>query len=394
MYEVTCFPPRAPSDARTVYISISMQNLDFDFERCCSVSLSHVNVYACLVCGKFFQGRGLSTHAYTHSLETSHHMYMKLDNGRVFCLPDNYEVIDRSIADIQYQLDPVFTSREVSKLDTEVKWSRALDGTEYMPGLVGMNNMKANDYANVVVQILSRIQPVRDFFLEPDNYKSVVSSSLMVRRTGELIRKIWNTRNFKGQVSPHEFMQAVMLASSKRFLIDKRSDPVEFFAWLLNTLHHDLTGGRTKKPSIITQCFQGELEVVTERGTGKGKASTASEDLVERTPFFLLALDLPPAPLFKDALEKNIIPQVPVFQIMRKFDGVTVTDDIRLGRRRMRVTRLPKFLCLHMRRFIKNQVTWYSRFLHTHTQSISTQSLFGELEGVAGWKEILKLPLG
>jgi hypothetical protein len=29
------------------------------------------------------QGRGLSTHAFTHSLETNHHMFMKLDNGKV-----------------------------------------------------------------------------------------------------------------------------------------------------------------------------------------------------------------------------------------------------------------------------------------------------------------------
>lgn len=29
--------------------------LDFDFEKLCSVSLSHVNVYACMVCGKYFQ---------------------------------------------------------------------------------------------------------------------------------------------------------------------------------------------------------------------------------------------------------------------------------------------------------------------------------------------------
>ena len=29
--------------------------LDFDFEKLCSVSLSRINVYACLVCGKYFQ---------------------------------------------------------------------------------------------------------------------------------------------------------------------------------------------------------------------------------------------------------------------------------------------------------------------------------------------------
>ena len=60
-----------------------MQNLDFDFEKCCSVSLSPVNVYACLVCGKYFQGRGPQTHAYTHALEVGHQMYMKLDTGKV-----------------------------------------------------------------------------------------------------------------------------------------------------------------------------------------------------------------------------------------------------------------------------------------------------------------------
>lgn len=38
--------------------TISRHNLDFDFEKCCSVSLSPVNVYACLVCGKYFQVAG------------------------------------------------------------------------------------------------------------------------------------------------------------------------------------------------------------------------------------------------------------------------------------------------------------------------------------------------
>lgn len=30
--------------------------LDFDFEKLCSISLSKINCYACLVCGKYFQG--------------------------------------------------------------------------------------------------------------------------------------------------------------------------------------------------------------------------------------------------------------------------------------------------------------------------------------------------
>lgn len=332
--------------------TISRQNLDFDFEKCCSVSLSHVNVYVCLVCGKYFQGRGRSTHAHTHSLDCHHHMFMKLDNGAVYCLPDNYQVMDRSLDDIRHVLSPNFTPEEVARLDSEVKWTRALDGTEYMPGLVGLNNMKRNDYANVCIQALARITPIRNFFLQADNYQAC--KSVLVQRFGELLRKIWNTRNFKGQVSPHEFMQAVMQASNKQFTIDTQSDPVDFWSWLVNHLHLDLTGGHPGKKSIITKCFQGQLEVTTLAGTGKGKAATSAEDIVEKVPFLLLRLDLPPTPVFKDAMERTVIPQVPIFDIMQKYDGQKVHHDVNVGSRRFRVTRLPQFLVLHMHRFTKN----------------------------------------
>lgn len=335
--------------------TVSRQNLDFDFEKCCSVSLSPVNVYACLVCGKYFQGRGPKTHAYTHALEVGHQMYMKLSDGKVYCLPDGYEVVERSLDDIRYVLNPTFTAEEIARLDQDVSWARTLDGSEYMPGLVGLNDMRANDYANVIIQLLARIVPLRNFFLQAANYSS--SRSQLVHRFGELMRKIWNPRNFKGQVSPHEFMQAVMAASDKRFTIEKQSDPNDFFAWLLNTLHLGLTNNKRKKASIITRCFQGELEITTEAGTGKavdadGKPLAA--DLVERVPFLVLGMDLPPAPLYKDALERNIIPQVPIFEILHKYDGQKVHDDIKLGRRRYKFMRLPNFLAMHMKRFTKN----------------------------------------
>lgn len=45
----------APSD---LYLdTVNRQMLDFDFEKLCSVSLSNLNVYACLVCGKYYQGQ-------------------------------------------------------------------------------------------------------------------------------------------------------------------------------------------------------------------------------------------------------------------------------------------------------------------------------------------------
>jgi hypothetical protein len=57
------------------------------------------------------------------------------------------------------------------------------------------------------------------------------------------------------QVSPHEFLQAVMKVSKKRFRIGQQSDPVEFMAWLLNTLHANLRTSK-KNNSIIYECFQ------------------------------------------------------------------------------------------------------------------------------------------
>ncbi|CAN6162973.1 unnamed protein product [Urochloa humidicola] len=352
--------------------TVNRQVLDFDFEKFCSISLSNLNVYACLVCGKYFQGRGLKSHAYTHSLEAGHHVFINLQTERAYCLPDGYEINDPSLEDIRHVLNPRFTKDQVLHLDKNKQWSRALDGSNYLPGMVGLNNIKETDFVNVTIQSLMRVTPLRNFFLIPENYQH--SKSPLVHRFGELTRKIWHARNFKGQVSPHEFLQAVMKASNKRFQIGVQSDPVEFMSWLLNTLHAKLKSSKKKNRSIIHDCFQGELEVVKEvhrkhimerkedgdelNGDAGSVVGTADGIVTEtsKVPFLMLGLDLPPPPLFKDAMEKNIIPQVPLFNILKKFDGETVTEVVRpsIAWMRYRVTRLPKYLILHMRRFTKN----------------------------------------
>ncbi|KAL2244993.1 U4/U6.U5 tri-snRNP-associated protein 2 [Sesamum indicum] len=352
--------------------TVNRQVLDFDFEKFCSVSLSNLNVYACLVCGKYYQGRGQKSHAYTHSLEAGHHVYINLRTEKVYCLPDGYEVIDPSLDDIRHVLNPRFSREQVEHLDRNRQWSRALDGSDYLPGMVGLNNIKETDFVNVTIQSLMRVTPLRNFFLIPQNY--IHCKSQLVLRFGELTRKIWHARNFKGQVSPHEFLQAVMKASKKRFRIGAQSDPVEFMSWLLNTLHGDLKSLK-KGSSIIHQCFQGELEVVKEihskhiaekkengdnqnNENGDDGGTEADKVMTEtsKMPFLMLGLDLPPPPLFKDIMEKNIIPQVPLFNILKKFDGETVTEVVRprIARMRYRVTKLPQYLILHMRRFTKN----------------------------------------
>ena len=66
----------------------------------------------------------------------------------------------------QYVLKPTFTKQQIANLDKQAKLSRAYDGTTYLPGIVGLNNIKANDYANAVVQVCSRKNTGRREYLE------------------------------------------------------------------------------------------------------------------------------------------------------------------------------------------------------------------------------------
>ena len=43
----------------------------------------------------------------------------------------------------------------------------------YLPGVVGLNNIKANDYCNVVLQALCHVKPLRDYFLREESYAKI-----------------------------------------------------------------------------------------------------------------------------------------------------------------------------------------------------------------------------
>lgn len=409
------------------HAQINRSLLDFDFEKLCSVTLSNINIYACLVCGKYFQGRGKSSNAYFHSINQGHRVYMNLEDARVsarrkgvsishklthyspfsppqvYILPDNYEVDSPSLSDIKYLLHPTYTPQQIRKLDApDASPSLDLQGRPYWPGYVGLNNVGENDYINVILQSLAHVTPLRDYFLtgslkQQGDVKSSSSSSSppspspsslahsseLVRRFASLIRKLWNPRAFKAQVSPHEFLQEVNTVSKGRFKLMSKGDPVEFLGWLLNQLHLDLTGGSRRKPSIISLCFQGQVRVESQQvivRTGledldniqpdaldhDGRKESGQEDDLgnvqfnfskdvqsTQSPFFLLAIDLPTPPIFQDVVAKNIIPQVSIAQVLAKYDGVSF-QEARGTIRRYKCAKLPPYLILHFRRFTKN----------------------------------------
>lgn len=348
--------------------TIDRKVLDFDFEKNCSVSLSNLNVYACLVCGKYYQGRGKKTHAYTHSLEADHHVFINLCDEKIYCLPDGYEVRDPSLWDIQYNLHPTFTRSQVVRLSNNNNFTHALDGTDYLPGVIGLNNTKSTDWLNVVVQMLVRIGVFRNFFIFEKNYSNARGecNSLLVRRFGELVCKMWNPENFHGHISPHELLQAVMTRSNKKFRIGKQADPLHFLSWFLNTMHRDiqkLTPGKKKKHSPVTKSFQGKITVFHDT---PAPANEDDEDGAEQKwnttqsekNFLYLSLDLPPAPLFKDSMDHNIIPQVPLFDLLNKFDGEKAEYGADGSRTRYLIKELPKYLVIHVKRFKQNN--WFT----------------------------------
>ncbi|KAL1965653.1 hypothetical protein VTN77DRAFT_5330 [Rasamsonia byssochlamydoides] len=343
--------------------TINRAVLDFDFEKLCSVSLSNINVYACLVCGKYYQGRGPKSYAYFHALEVGHHVFVNMETKRVYVLPEGYEVKSKSLDDIKYVVDPTYTKEEVAKLDKEVRDAWDLMGRRYRPGYVGMNNIKANDYLNVVVQVLAHVTPIRNFFLL--HQFPVPGTPQLSLRFSTLVRKLWNPKAFKSHVSPHELLQEIALRSSKRFTLTQQSDPVEFLSWFLNNLHLSLGG--SKKPSstptsVIQHAFQGHLRIESQEITAHSDTTNSrlvftesSQTNTQITPFLILTLDLPPTPLFQSANRESIIPQVPLTTLLNKYNGVTASEK-RAHRVRHRLLHpLPPYLLFHIKRFSRNK---------------------------------------
>ncbi|KAK8735495.1 hypothetical protein OTU49_005414 [Cherax quadricarinatus] len=353
--------------------TINRHMLDFDFEKLCSVSLSRINVYACLVCGKYFQGRGPNTHAYTHSVSDGHHVYLNLQTLRFYCLPDNYEIIDSSLNDIIFVVNPTFSRDYIAHKVNQSKMSRAYDGTLYLPGIVGLNNIKANDYCNVVLQALSNITPLRNYFLDPNNYSHIhhapgtqgLAMFPLINRFGELVRKLWNPRNFKAHVSPHEMLQAVVSCSKKKFQFTIQGDAIQILSWVLNSMHLGLKTPK-RKNTIINRCFRGTMNIysqkilpveIDEKERNRLLQSEEYQVKMEESPFLYLTCDLPQPPLFKDEKKENIIPQVSLYVLLSKFDGKsgkeyqTYKESIL---KRFQLTGLPPYLILYHKRFTKN----------------------------------------
>lgn len=335
--------------------TINRSALDFDFERVCSVSLEKRNVYACLTTGKFFQGRGPTSHAYAHALDGDHHLFINLQTGKVYCLPEMYVVEDPGLADIAYAVRPTFTDAEISALDTVKRKFRVLNGAKRLRGIVGIDNLKATDYAGVVFQFLFCIPPVRDCLLRASREEPVANDtrSELLHAMSTLACKVWSKTAFRAHISPHEVMQVVARASKQRFVLHKQGDAVQFLAWILNIFSK---GGKSSSvdpfADVLRSCFQGKMDVIT-------FANDELKDESEGNPFWFLTLDLPPKPLFKDNHENTSVRRVRLQALLKKYDGVTRQNIIKSGEQKAyRLAHLPPYLILTVKRLVRSKFSF------------------------------------
>lgn len=179
---------------------------------------------------------------------------MLILRNEVYVLPDGYLVSDPSLEDISFVLAPSFTKASVSSLSTPAhlsKPSHDLSHQPYISGYIGLNNIKRNDYMNVIIHSLLHVPPLRDYLLL-SNFRG--KETELVKRFAALAKKVWNPRLFKSQVSPHEFLQEVGRASAGRFRLEKQEDPADFLSWLLNSLHKDMGGTKKRNSSLSFHC--------------------------------------------------------------------------------------------------------------------------------------------
>lgn len=226
-----------------------------------------------------------------------------------------------------------------------------------------MNNIKSNDYLNVIVQILAHVLPIRNFFLL-HSFPTPATPQLPLRFS-TLVRKLWNPKAFKSHVSPHELLQVIALRSSKRFTLTHQSDPVDFLSWFLNNLHLSLGGSKRPTPnptSVIQSTFQGHLRIESQAITARSDSANArlvfsesSTTTSQTTPFLILTLDLPPTPLFQSSNAESIIPQVPLTTLLNKYNGITASEKLSHRVRHRLLHPLPPYLLFHIKRFSKNK---------------------------------------
>jgi U4/U6.U5 tri-snRNP-associated protein 2 len=336
----------------SIYLStIDRKKLDFDFEKVCSVTVSCVNIYGCLVCGRYFQGRGKSSPAFLHSINEDHHVFINFNTLKAYILPENKVLESASLNDIKYAIHPTYDKLKVNQLSRLEPVD--LNGNSYKPGYIGLNNIKANDYMNVILQALAHTRIIQEQLLltsDSENDESLNRTELGKRFT-LFVKKLWSPKLFKNHISPHDVLQHIGVFSNKKFTLYEQKDPKDFLLWLLNTFLTD----KVLKP-VITNSFRGRLKIRSRKLSTEEPGQNQPENGVDHpvneiiTKFWILTFDLPSASFFEDGSNVDKIPQIKLSTLLEKYNGQKEHVSAR-DIRTYAIEKYPPYLIFHFNRF-------------------------------------------
>ncbi|KAH8045732.1 alpha-tubulin binding protein [Aureococcus anophagefferens] len=210
---------------------------------------------------------------------------------RIYCLPENYEVVDSSLDDVVRCLRPVFGPERIGALDGTTTLARDVHGVAYLPGFCGLNNLKKTDYANVAVHAARRAA-ARLLPAAGELRALPGAPRAQVRRAAAQALEPDN----KSVISPRRARAGDHRRVKLRFQIGETSDAADFLGDVRETL---------SRRTHLTKRDEADVDDTAVSAEAQGWKRD-ERDL----PFLYLTLDVP-APLFKDTQGGNIVPQIP-----------------------------------------------------------------------------------
>lgn len=370
--------------------TINRRMLDFDLEKICSITLQrNNNIYICLVCGIYLYGKAINTPVYAHSIDKQHYIYMNIYNNNIYCMPDNYIINDTSLNDIKYNCKPIYTDKQINTMNYNLSLKcYTLDNTIYTQGFIGLNNIKHNDWFNVIIQCISHITPIRNtlmkLYSEYDTYSITQRNKIttLLYTISELICKLYNPCLFKSHVTPLELLYYINQRSNNMFNINIVYDTIQFLVFILNTIQYDLNKtGLIYCKQVIENNIKGQIQITTQQRIqnidnvifnnddnnnnddnvtrpSKRTKQDNNEEIefmtkITNTPYLYLSFNLPDISLFNDKLNNtNIIQQKLLYELLYKYNYNNHEIMLDGSIKQYQIIKLSKYLILHYNRFI------------------------------------------
>eukprot|EP00956_Cyclotella_meneghiniana_P009866 scaffold13641_cov42-Cyclotella_meneghiniana.AAC.10 len=137
-----------------------------------------------------------------------------------------------------------------------------------------------------------------------------------------LLKNMWSSHRLKSNVDPHMLVQAVSVDNVSIAAADSNSK-VNIISNLQPELNQDDRAGSDDEETIQRKHQQREATQ-----TLADERIYVEEESVVNTDFMQLTLDIPEKPLLKDQDGGLVIPQEPLVNVLRKFDGVSFCDEL------------------------------------------------------------------